>query len=147
MMLTTYKAKATKLPDGMQVEVQSKHFKILIDEPAHMGGTDKGMSPMEALLGTLGACQAIVAASYAKAHRVSYEAFSVEMEGDMDMDGFMGKSDVRPGFQEIRYTMHFKTTESKEKIEQFSKFIEETCPVTDTLKQKVKLVNIGVVID
>lgn len=146
-MLTTSKAKATKLPDGMQVEVMSRNFKFYIDEPKHMGGLNEAMTPMEALLGTLGACQAIVAAAYAKAHKVSYKEFSVEIEGDMDMDGFMGKAGVRPGFQEIRYTMHFKTKESKETIEKFAKFIEQTCPITDTLKHEVTIVNAGVVID
>ncbi|MCK5731791.1 MAG: OsmC family peroxiredoxin, partial [Tenericutes bacterium] len=62
-MLTTFKAKATKLQGGMQVETESRNFKILIDEPKTLGGTDTAMSPVEALLCALGGCQAIVAAA------------------------------------------------------------------------------------
>jgi len=146
-MLTTYKAKATKLPGGMQVETQSRNFKFLIDEPKSLGGTDVAMSPVEALLCALAGCQAIIAAAFAKAQGVSFEDFHVEIEGDINLAGFMGKADVRTGFQEIRYTMHFKTDEPREKMEKFVEFIERTCPIGDSLENKVKLVNAGLVIE
>jgi uncharacterized OsmC-like protein len=95
----------------------------------------------------LASCQAIVAAAFAKAHKVSFEDFHVEVEGDIDLDGFMGKADVRVGFQEIRYTMHFKTDEPREKMEKFVEFIERTCPVGDSLEHKVKLVNAGLILE
>ncbi len=131
----------------MQVETQSRNFKFLIDEPKSLGGTDQAMNPVEALLCTLGGCQAIVAAAFAKAHKVTFEDFYVEIEGDIDLDGFMGKADVRPGFQEIRYTMHFKTDEPREKMKKFVKFIERTCPVGDSIENEVKFVNSGLVIE
>lgn len=146
-MLTTFKAKATKLQGGMQVETESRNFKILIDEPKTLGGTDTAMSPVEALLCALGGCQAIVAAAFAKMHNVTFENFYVEIEGDLDLDGFMGKADVRTGFQEIRYKMHFKTNESREKMENFVKFIEGTCPVGDSIENEVRFVNAGLVIE
>ncbi len=146
-MLTTYKAKATKLPDGLRVETESRSFKIYIDEPKSLGGTDQYMSPVEVVLCALGGCQAIVAAAFAKARGVTFESFHVEVEGDIDLDGFMGKSDVRTGYQEIRYKMHFKTTESQKKMEAFAAFIERTCPVGDTIANEVRLVNAGVVIE
>ena len=120
-MIQTVKATARKLPNGMQVETSSRNFKVIIDEPKNAGGTDVGMTPVEALLGALGACQSIVAAAFAKAHNFTFEEFHVELEGDIDTDGFMGKADVRPGFQEIRFTMHFKTDESQEKAEEIGR--------------------------
>lgn len=139
-MLTTFKAVTKKLPEGLQVECNSRSFKIYADEPKDMGGTDKAMNPVEMLLCALGACQAIVAGAFAKAHDFSFEDFYIELEGDLDTDGFMGLSDVRPGFQEIRFSMHFKTEESQEKAEAFADFIEKTCPVGDSLAHGVKLV-------
>lgn len=145
-MLTTFKATATKLSEGMQVETKARQFTALLDEPADLGGTNAAMNPVEALLSALGGCQAIVAAAFAKAQGVTFEKVFVELEGDIDLDGFMGKADVRPGFQEIRFTIHFKSDEPKEKLEKFVEFIEKTCPVGDTLKG-VKLVNAGVVVE
>lgn len=146
-MLTTFKATAKKSLEGLQVETNSRGFKILLDEPEELGGTNAGMNPVEAVLCALGACQTIVATAFAAAHDVTFEEFHVELEGDLDPDGFMGLADVRNGFQEIRFVMHFKTNEPKEKIEAFAKFIEETCPVGDCLSNGVKLVPSGVVID
>ena len=145
-MLTTFKASATKLADGMQVETKARQFTALLDEPADLGGTNAAMNPVEALLSALGGCQAIVAAAFAKSQGVTFEKVFIELEGDIDLDGFMGKSDVRPGFQEIRFSIHFKSDEPKEKLEKFVEFIEKTCPVGDTLKG-VKLVNAGVVVE
>jgi len=146
IMLTTFKVSATKLADGMQVETKARKFTALLDEPADLGGTDAAMNPVEALLSALGGCQAICAAAFARAQGVSFEKVFVELEGDIDLDGFMGKADVRPGFQEIRFSIHFKSQEPKEKLEKFVQFIEKTCPVGDTLKG-VKLVNAGVVVE
>lgn len=146
-MIQTVKATARKLPNGMQVETSSRNFKVIIDEPKNAGGTDVGMTPVEALLGALGACQSIVAAAFAKAHNFTFEEFHVELEGDIDTDGFMGKADVRPGFQEIRFTMHFKTDESQEKAEAFAAFIEKVCPVGDSLANGVNLVLSKVVVE
>ncbi len=146
-MLTTFKATAKAMPEGLQVETNSRGFKILFDEPEDLGGTDTAMNPVEGLLCALGACQSIVVKAFAAAHNISFEEFHVELEGDLDPDGFMGLADVRNGFQEIRFVMHFKTNEPKEKIEEFAKFIENTCPVGDCLSNGVKLVLSGVAID
>ncbi|MCG7409578.1 OsmC family protein [Paenibacillus sp. ACRRX] len=144
-MLTTFQAMAKKLPGGLQVEAQSRGFKILMDEPEELGGTNTGMNPVEAVLCALGACQSIVVAAFAQVQNFTYEEFHVELEGDLDPDGFMGLADVRPGFQEIRFVMHFKTNESQEKTEAFVEFVERTCPVGDCLAKGVKLVKAGVV--
>lgn len=146
-MLTTFKATAKKLADGLQVETNSRGFKILLDEPEELGGTNVAMNPVEALLCALGACQTIVATAFAESQGFSFEDFHVELEGDLDPDGFMGLSDVRNGFQEIRYQMHFKTSESQEKAEAYAKFIESRCPVGDCLMNGVKLVSSGVIKD
>ncbi|MBA5850759.1 OsmC family protein [Clostridium sp. cel8] len=144
-MLTTFKASAKKLPKGLQVETNSRGFKIVFDEPEELGGTNAGLNPVEALLCTLGACQSIVASSFAAAKNFTFEELSIELEGDLDPDGFLGVSDARNGFQEIRYIMNFKTNESQEKTEAFVDFIEKTCPVGDCLANGVKLVRAGVV--
>ncbi|MEG0020181.1 MAG: OsmC family protein [Oscillospiraceae bacterium] len=146
-MLTTFKATAKKLPDGLQVETNARGFKIIMDEPEDLGGTNAAMNPVEALLCALGACQTIVASAFAAAHDFKFEEFHVELEGDLDPDGFMGLADVRNGFQEIRFTMHFKTNEPQAKVDAFAKFIENTCPVGDCLANGVKLILSGAVID
>ncbi|MFA7075631.1 MAG: OsmC family protein [Candidatus Izemoplasmatales bacterium] len=146
-MLTTFKATARKLSDGMQVDTESHGFKILFDEPDKMGGTNKGINPMSALLSVLGACQAIVASMFAKQFNIEFTDFYLEIEGDMDLAGIMQKKDVRSGFQEIRFKTHFKSSNNEEELNEFSRFIEKYCPISDSLANGVKLVNQGIVID
>lgn len=138
MAKSVYKAEAHLL-DGMKVQTKSRNFEITIDEPKHLGGTDTGMSPVEALLCSLGACQAIVARVYAPKFEVELQDFWVETEGDLDLDGFMNKGEVRPGYSEIRYRFHLKTDAPKEKVEEFVRFLESRCPVGDTLANPVTL--------
>ena len=146
-MLTQFNATAKKTETGLQVLTTARNFSITIDEPKVLGGTDTGMNPVEALLCSLGACQTIVAASFAEMENFKFEEVYIELEGDLDPDGFMGLADVRNGYQEIRFTIHFKTDEPQEKCEAFADFIEARCPVGDTLANGVKLVRTAVVRD
>ncbi len=144
--ITTFKATA-HLQEGVVVKVRSRNFEFTIDEPKSLGGTDTGMNPVEALLGSLGACQSIVARVYAKKFNIRLDDFWVEVEGDLDLDGFFKKSDVRPGYSDIRYTFHIKTDAAREQVEEFVKFLEETCPVGDTVANLVNLKLSGIIIE
>ncbi|WP_317953928.1 OsmC family protein [Paenibacillus chitinolyticus] len=146
MATTTFKASA-HLQEGVVVKVSSRNFEFTIDEPKSLGGTDTGMNPVEALLGSLGACQSIVARVYAKKFNINLEDFRVEVEGDLDLDGFFKKADVRPGYSDIRYTFYIKTDAPRERVEEFVKFLEETCPVGDTIANLVNLKLNGIVIE
>ncbi|MFD0676558.1 MULTISPECIES: OsmC family protein [unclassified Paenibacillus] len=146
MANTTFKATA-HLQDGVVVKVRSRNFEFTIDEPKSLGGTDTGMNPVEAVLGALGACQSIVARVYAKKYNIRLDDFWVEVEGDLDLDGFFKKSDVRPGYSDIRYTFHIKTDAPRDTVEEFVQFLEQTCPVGDTIANQVNLKLSGIIID
>lgn len=138
MAIEVFKAN-TKLTKGITIECEARGHKIILDEPKNLGGNDEGMNPVEALLCALGACQSIVAGAFAKSKGINLKEFWVELEGDLDTDGFQGLSDVRPGFQAIRTKVHVKADNTKEEIEDFVKFIEKTCPVGDTIKNSAKM--------
>jgi len=146
MPVETFKATA-HLQKGMVVKASSRNFEMMIDEPRSLGGTDTAMNPVEAVLCALGACQSIVARAYSRKFNVTLEDFWVEVEGDLDTDGFMNKSDVRRGYSEIRYTFHIKTDASREQVEEFIQFLERTCPVGDTIANPVQLKLNGIVIE
>ena len=139
-MKMTLKAIAKKTPQALQVETEARGFKLTLDEPTEMGGSNTGMNPLEAMLCGLGGCQAIVATAFAQAQGFEFDEFWVECEGDWDPDGFMGLADVRNGLLEIRVTPHFKTHESPERCKEFAAFIESKCPVADCLLNGVKIV-------
>ena len=140
MAIEVFKTNA-KLTTGIRIECEARGHKIVLDEPEPLGGTDTGMNPVEGVLCALGACQAIVARAFAQAKGIKLKEFSVEIEGDLDTDGFQGLSDVRPGIQVIRTKAHVKADNTEEEIKKFVEFIEKTCPVADTIKNSAKMIS------
>jgi len=133
MAVVTFKA-TSKLVSGLQVDNQVRNFTVRMDEPKDLGGSDTGMNPVEALLAALGSCMTIVAAAFAKAKKIDLQDFWVELEGDLDPDGFLkGKPGVRNGFQEVRLTPHIKTSSSPEAVAEFMEFVKSRCPVIDVM--------------
>ena len=128
--------KATvSLKEGLLVEGESRDFKVLMDEPEQLGGTNKGMNPVEMLLNALGGCLTITIAAFSKAARVNLSDVRVHVTGDLDPGGFLGTNkEVRKGFSQIRYEVELITDATEEKINKLMNMVEERCPVSDTLK-------------
>jgi uncharacterized OsmC-like protein len=134
MALQTFKTQTSWSGKGVYVESTARNFKVAMDEPKGLGGSDKAMNPVEMLLSSLGGCMSICAAIFAGQCDVDLKGASVDVEGDLDPDGFMGKNpDTRKGYQEIRCTMHIDSPSPKENIDKLMSIIEERCPVSDTL--------------
>lgn len=148
MAMVTFKAVSRKGNGGLAVESESHGFKVTMDEPPSMGGTDTGMSPVEGLLVALGSCQVVTASAFAKSQGIDLKDYWVEIEGDLDPAGFMkGAPGVPVGFQEIRLKVHIKTDASEDKVEAFQKFVESRCPVDRSLVQGVAVQPATVVVE
>lgn len=145
MPVETFKATA-HLQNGMLVKAKSRNFEITVDEPKSLGGTDTAMNPVELVLCALGACQSIVARAYAKKFNVNLNDFWVELEGELDTDGFMNKTDVRRGYSSIKYNIHISTDATQEKVHEFIDFLERTCPVGDTIANPVNMTRDQIII-
>jgi len=148
MPSATFRATSRKLPGGLAVESESGGFKIIMDEPKNLGGTGTGMNPVEAVLCALGSCQCIVGAAFAKSRGIEFEDLWVEVEGDLNPAGFLkGAPDVRRGFEEVRFTVHIKTSSDQEKVVDFAEFIQDRCPVEDNLINATPVIAGPVVIE
>jgi len=118
---------------GVASDAQSGTHTIRIDEPEALGGQDTGANPVELILSGLGGCLVVLVNAFAPAHGVEVRDVKVNVEGDLDPDGFLGKSDVRPGFSEIRYDLNIDSPSDKEKIKALREHVLKVCPVKDTL--------------
>ncbi len=135
MANTVFKANVKWSQVGVYSEGTSRDFTVGLDEPKELGGSDKAMNPVELLLNALGGCMTICAAAFAKKCGVDLKGCNVDIEGDLDPEGFLGiNPDVRTGYQEIRYKINIDSPSPKENIEKLLALIEERCPVSDTLK-------------
>jgi uncharacterized OsmC-like protein len=120
--------------EGVRVDVAIRNHRLVADEPAELGGGDAGPNPVELILAGLGSCLTVLAALFAPHHDVVLEDFSVDVEGDLDPDGFQELADVRPGFLDIRYRFTVKSSSPSERVEALLEHIQRVCPVKDTLR-------------
>ena len=91
--------------------------------------------------------QAIATLLFARMQDVPLDGVRVEVEGDLDPDGFTGKApDVRNGLQEVRFSMHLKSSDEAA-ARALAALVEERCPVSDCLKAPVPVVCAEVVVE
>jgi uncharacterized OsmC-like protein len=73
MAKATFKAVSRKGNGGLEVINEVRNFKVILDEPVSMGGTDKGVNPVENILVSLGSCLVIVGEAFAKAKGIDLQ--------------------------------------------------------------------------
>lgn len=125
---------------GTKSESDIRGFKVNIDEPPDLGGTDTAPNPVEMVLAALGSCLVVGYALNAAMTGVELQKIEVEMDGDIDLPGFFGlPSDILPGYTNIRARVFLKSTASQDKLEEVHKRVTLTSPVGLTLSKNVKL--------
>ena len=103
----------TTVKDFYTIGEERSHKKELgleADEPEILAGTDESANPVEHLLNALAACLTTSMVYHAATRGIEIEELESRLEGDLDLQGFMGLSpDVRKGYENIRVTFRVKT--------------------------------------
>lgn len=103
-------------------------------EPEVLLGADAAPNPVEWLLHALIGCLTTSTAYHAAARGIAIEALDSEIDGDLDLRGFLGLSDdVRKGYSAIRVRMRVKTKASAATIEALT----QMSPVFDVVSRSV----------
>jgi uncharacterized OsmC-like protein len=122
---------------GLKVSCKSRGFEFILDEQKSLCGTNE-----EALLNSLGACKVIVAKSFARLHKMKINSIRIELEGELDTDGFMGKNpEAKIGFSKIITNFYIDADNTDEEIAAYVDFINRTCPVADSLENAPEMVS------
>ena len=124
---------------GVGAEQKHTHaYTIPGDEPAALLGQDTAPNAVETVLAALASCLAVGLAYNAAAQGITIEDLEFALEGDLDLQGFLGLSDaVRPGFQNIRITYRVKSDAPREKLEELCAYVQRTSPVLDIIRNPV----------
>ncbi len=134
-----FKAKS-ELTEGFRADVSVRDFNFLSDEPKELGGTDLGPNPVEYVLGAFAACQEIVIKAYATLLGIDISSVKVDVEGNLDLHGFLNLNDERPGFTDVSFKTVIETSESNpEKLKQLEFFSINRCPVLDIIQNPVSV--------
>jgi len=122
---------------GYRTAIHIRHHTVIADEPLQDGGTDTGPTPMEILLGTVGACIAVTARAYAERKGWPLQGVSVDLEmARIRREDYPAYTGDAAFIHEIREHIQFIGPLTKEQIARL-KVISGKCPVHVTLENPV----------
>jgi uncharacterized OsmC-like protein len=117
---------------GAKQEIGHKQtFMMHADEPAILAGSDEGANPVEHLLHALASCLTTSMVAHAAVRGIEIEELESELEGDIDLRGFLGLAmDVPRGYTSIRAKFRVKAKpEDLSRIRELANF----SPVLNTI--------------
>jgi uncharacterized OsmC-like protein len=119
---------------GQEYTTRKKPFVLDSDEPPVLLGTDQGANPYEFVLHALAAGLTTSLVYHAAARGIHLESVESTLEGDLDIQGFLGLSDkVRRGYKEIRVHFAIKSDAPAEQLNELIRF----SPVLDIVSNPV----------
>jgi uncharacterized OsmC-like protein len=123
---------------GQEDESRSEAFTLEGDEPPVLLGDNQAPNAVEAVLHALASCLAVGFVYNAAAQGIRVDSLDFDLEGDLDLQGFLGLSDeVRPGYEGIRLRYRVNADAPREKIEELCAYVQRTSPVLDILRNPV----------
>ena len=124
---------------GTQQDHEHKEpFVLDADEPPLLLGKDLGPNPVEYALTALAACVTTSIVYHAAAKGVTIRSMESRLEGDIDLQGFLGlKDDVFRGYQEIRMYVKIDADAPPEKLNEIVQLGPTYSPVFDTITRAV----------
>ena len=124
---------------GTQQDHEHKEpFVLDADEPPLLLGKDLGPNPVEYALTALAACVTTSIVYHAAAKGVTIRSMESRLEGDIDLQGFLGlKDDVPRGYKEIRMYVKIDADAPPEKLEEIVRLGPTYSPVHDTITRAV----------
>jgi uncharacterized OsmC-like protein len=118
--------------------LRAQPFVLRSDEPTVLLGTDAAANPVEYLLHALVACVTTSMIYHAAARGIHIEEVESSLEGDLDLQGFLGLSQsIRKGYQGIRVNFKIKADVPNEKLKDVVQLGTGYSPVFDSLTRGV----------
>jgi len=131
MKIRSYKAR-TKWIEGTKLETEIREFKVSIDEPLELRGTN--------------GCILLTYRGYARKFNIDIKDLAIDLEGEMVTGGWIDEEGKeRRGYKEVRYKIKIKTEAPDEEVRKLHKLVEEKCPVFDMLINPTKVKGIVII--
>lgn len=116
-------------------------FELDADEPALLAGADQFANPVEHLLAALAGCVTTSMVAHAAVRGIEIEELESEVEGDIDLRGFLGlAADVPKGFSAIRVKFKVKSdADSADKLRELAEFSPVYHTISDGARVEISV--------
>lgn len=114
--------------------VTTRQFKIIVDEPESLGGSDGGPNPVEYVLAAVSGCLNVVGHVVASEMKFKLKGLTIEAEGILNPARFQGTSNnERAGYKEIFIKLKPEADTDEQTLEKWKVAVCDRCPVSDNL--------------
>ena len=120
-------------------QISSGRFNWEIDEPEAFGGTDTAPSPVEMLLGSVAGCISAIGYLAARELLLPLGRMDIEVRGEIDSGGFLGRSKARAGFQKLEIQIVAEADWKASQRALWERTVLARCPVIDNLRHPAQL--------
>jgi len=140
---THNRAKVKDFYGAKQEDNSRETLTFEIDEPPVLLGGNKGANPVEYLLVGLSGCLTTAMVAHAAAKGIDLRSVESRLEGDLDVQGFLGLSeDIPVEYQEIRVHFKIDADMTDEEKQELIAMAQKYSPVFNTVSKPV-LVQVG----
>ena len=123
---------------GQEDTSRTAAWEFVNGEPPVLLGANEGANPVEFLLHALAGCVTTTTILHATARGISIRRLRTELEGDIDLQGFLGlDSNVSPGYEAIRIRMDIEADCSDEQLDELLNIARSHSPVCTTVCRPV----------
>jgi uncharacterized OsmC-like protein len=138
--LGTVRADSKLIGDQLQ-EAKMRGYALVCDEPASLGGSDKGPNPLEFFVSAVGFCENVTFARWAALKGLDFDSLETSVRGHWDRRGQGEWEGVDPAFKDFVVETRVTSTATLEKIREVARTTHARCPMHASLSK------IGPVVD
>jgi uncharacterized OsmC-like protein len=138
--LGTVRADSKLVGDQLQ-EAKARDYTLVCDEPASLGGTDKGPNPLEFFMSAVGFCENVTFARFASLRGLELDSLETSVRGHWDRRGQGEWEGIEPTFKDFVVETRITSSAPLEKIREIARTTHARCPM------HASIARIGPVVD
>ena len=128
--------------NGSNIMGPERNFKLVVDEPAVLGGKDEYPNPVEYLASALCGCLTAGIATNAALFGTELEKINVDVRVNFDIHGVLGLDRSKPsGPLDLHYTVTLKGKDgvTKEQMQKSKETLDKKSPIKNTIELPLRV--------
>jgi uncharacterized OsmC-like protein len=138
--LGTARADSKLVGDQFQ-EARARDFTLVCDEPASLGGTEKGANPLEVFMAAVGFCENVTFARFAALRGLEFDSLETSVRGHWDRRGQGEWEGIEPAFKDFVVETKISSNAPLDGIRELVRNTHMRCPMHASISK------IGPVVD